>query len=130
MYLGQFVEIADRETLNRRSLHPYTQALFSAAPQIDGDRQSQKKVIVSGDVPSPIDPPTGCRFHTRCLFRQDRCVAEEPTLRRVEGRDVACHFAGEVDLNDLGTDEEGMAGSTLNLVDPADSVLGGDKGVG
>ncbi len=138
MYLGQFVEIADRETLNRRSLHPYTQALFAAAPQIYADRQSRKKVIVSGDVPSPIDPPTGCRFHTRCPFRQDRCVAEAPKLRRVDGRDVACHFAGEVDLNDLETDEGGMAGRTLNLVDSretaprsadlADRVLGGGKG--
>lgn len=117
MYLGQFVEIADRETLNRRSLHPYTQTLFSAAPQIDADRKSRKKVIVSGDVPSPINPPTGCRFHTRCPFRQDRCVAEMPALRRVDGRDVACHFAGEVDLNELGADDGGMAGSPLNLVE-------------
>jgi hypothetical protein len=85
-------------------------------------------VIVSGDVPSPIDPPKGCRFHTRCPFRQDRCVAEAPKLRRVDGRDVACHFAGEVDLNDQGTDGGGIPEDTPNIVDPVDHALGGGKG--
>jgi len=104
MYLGQFVEVADRDTLKARALHPYTQALFSAAPELDPARRARKKAVLAGDLPSPIDPPTGCRFHTRCPFSQERCVNEAPELRRVEGRDVACHFAGEVDLTALATD--------------------------
>lgn len=113
MYLGQFVEIADRETLIRRALHPYTQALFSAAPTVDPSLRSRKKVILAGDLPSPINPPKGCRFHTRCPFSQDRCVNEAPALRRVDDRDVACHFAGEADLSMLPTNtdkgREGMS---------------------
>ncbi len=103
MYLGQFVEIADRETLNRRALHPYTQALFSAAPAVDPARRSRKKAILAGDLPSPINPPRGCRFHTRCPFSQGRCINEAPPLRRVGGRVVACHFAGEIDLMTTAT---------------------------
>lgn len=118
MYLGQFVEIADRETLKRRPLHPYTQALFAAAPQVSSDQNARKKIVLSGDVPSPIHPPRGCRFHTRCPFRQDRCEAEPPTLRHVEGREVACHFAGEIDLNNLSSDSAASPENVPNLADP------------
>ena len=98
MYLGQLVEIADRDTLERRTLHPYSQALFSAVPNVDAEASTDKRVVLVGDVPSPIDPPKGCRFSSRCPFRRERCDVEAPPLRRIEGRDVACHFAGEVDL--------------------------------
>ena len=99
MYLGQVVELADARSLRTRRLHPYSQALFSAAPVADPDAAARKaRIILTGDVPSPVDPPTGCRFRTRCAYRQERCAAEAPALREVEGRWVRCHFAGEVGL--------------------------------
>ena len=95
MYLGQIVEIGGRAALTASARHPYTQALFAAAPALDAFEQEEKQVVLGGDVPSPINPPSGCRFHTRCPFRQERCVVEMPRLRRVDGHDVACHFAGD-----------------------------------
>ncbi len=99
MYLGRFVEVASREELSRRPLHPYTQALFSAAPTAELAKR-EPRAILTGDLPSPIDPPRGCRFHTRCPFVQPVCHTDEPR-RVVEGREVACHFAGEVDFRTL-----------------------------
>ena len=91
MYLGKLVELADSETLYTFPLHPYTQALLSAAPVPDPKRK-RKRVILSGDVPSPINPPSGCRFHTRCPLRIDICDKQEPPLtRRPNGSMVACH---------------------------------------
>jgi peptide/nickel transport system ATP-binding protein len=94
MYLGKIVELADRRTLFAASHHPYTRALLSAVPVPDPDARRQR-IILSGDVPSPIDPPAGCRFHTRCPFAFDRCRAEEPLLRPVgeAGHLSACHLA-------------------------------------
>lgn len=99
MYLGQIVELADTKAVRTRVMHPYSQALFSAAPIADpAATKNKKRVILSGDVPSPVDPPSGCRFHTRCPYAQDRCAREAPALRAVEGRMVRCHFAGEPDF--------------------------------
>ena len=92
MYLGKIVELADRQTLFARSHHPYTRALLSAVPVPDPTAKRQR-IILTGDVPSPINPPTGCRFHTRCPFAFDRCRAEEPKLRPVgDGHVSACHL--------------------------------------
>ena len=95
MYLGKLVEIADGEALFEKQLHPYTQALMSAVPVADPDRASKRKLL-SGDVPSPVAVPSGCRFHTRCEHACERCRKEDPPLREVyPGRFVACHFAEE-----------------------------------
>jgi len=96
MYLGKLVELADSETLYKSPLHPYTQALLSAAPVPDPKRK-KTRVILSGDVPSPIDPPSGCRFHTRCLYAKDICSREEPLLGEVrKNHFAACLFVEEI----------------------------------
>ena len=92
MYLGKIVETADRRTLFAASHHPYTRALLSAVPVPDPTAKRQR-IILTGDVPSPINPPSGCRFHTRCPFAFERCRTEEPLLRDVgEGHASACHL--------------------------------------
>ena len=93
MYLGQVVETGDAKTLARGLMHPYSRALFSASPEIGRDRNAARAEPLSGDVPSPLAPPSGCRFRTRCPFAQPRCAAEAPVLRPVAGREVRCHFA-------------------------------------
>jgi oligopeptide transport system ATP-binding protein len=94
MYLGTLVEVADREQLFRRPRHPYTQALLSAAPIPDPLAQrARQRIVLSGDIPSPVDPPPGCRFHTRCPVAVARCSVEVPALRQVGGTLVACHLA-------------------------------------
>ncbi len=92
MYLGKLVELASSESLYERPLHPYTQALLSAIPRpVPGSKK--KRIILKGDVPSPIDPPKGCRFSTRCFKVQDICTSEEPVLKEIEpGHFCACHF--------------------------------------
>jgi peptide/nickel transport system ATP-binding protein len=95
MYLGKIVELADRATLFGAPHHPYTRALLSAVPVPDPEAKRQR-IILRGDVPSPINPPSGCRFHTRCPFVFDRCVTEEPRLREVgAGHVSACHLGDE-----------------------------------
>jgi len=92
MYLGKIVEIAERAQLFSRPQHPYTQALLSAVPVPDPDAAT-KRIILKGDVPSPINPPAGCRFHTRCPYAFERCSVEEPPMREVlPGQHVACHL--------------------------------------
>ncbi|MFM7346073.1 MAG: ABC transporter ATP-binding protein [Tagaea sp.] len=92
MYLGKVVEIADKKSLFARPQHPYTEALLSAAPQPD-PKTKRKRILLAGDVPSPIDPPSGCRFHTRCPYVVARCKTEEPALRELApGHKAACHL--------------------------------------
>lgn len=93
MYLGKVVEITDYRSIFKNPIHPYTQALLSAIPvaKIDHDKKS---IILEGDVPSPINPPAGCRFANRCMYCKDVCLTTNPVLKSVkEGHDVACHFA-------------------------------------
>jgi oligopeptide/dipeptide ABC transporter ATP-binding protein len=94
MYLGRIVEIASRDQVWTRPLHPYTRALIAAVPVPDPDwTQEKQRIILEGDLPSPANPPSGCGFHTRCPFAEARCRQEEPTLRAVgaDRRLVACH---------------------------------------
>ena len=101
MYLGQIVEIAPKEALFENPLHPYSQALIEAAP-IPDPRARRTRLVIEGDVPSPMNPPPGCRFHTRCLYAFSRCRSEEPSLREVSpGRFVACHLREDGNLEPL-----------------------------
>jgi oligopeptide/dipeptide ABC transporter ATP-binding protein len=101
MYLGKIVELTDRRSLFAMPQHPYTEALLSAVPVPD-PKARRKRIILSGDVPSPINPPSGCRFHTRCPYAFDRCKVEEPAMREVRpGHHVACHLR-EVDTAAVG----------------------------
>jgi peptide/nickel transport system ATP-binding protein/oligopeptide transport system ATP-binding protein len=93
MYLGKVVELAEKKHLFDRPLHPYTQALLSAIPE-PNRKKKKERIILKGDVPSPINPPSGCRFHTRCPIATDRCRNEVPELRLVDsGHYAACHYS-------------------------------------
>jgi oligopeptide transport system ATP-binding protein len=97
MYLGEIVELGGADEVALFPLHPYTQSLISAVASPDPAEQTRRRIVLQGDVPSPIDPPPGCRFHTRCPHARDRCRHERPVLARAEGnRTVACHFWREI----------------------------------
>ncbi|OCL27557.1 peptide ABC transporter substrate-binding protein [Orenia metallireducens] len=93
MYLGRMVELADKDELYNNPKHPYTKALLSAIPIPDPEK-TREKIILEGDVPSPINPPSGCSFHTRCPFAKDRCKTEVPKFEeKVDGHFTACHLS-------------------------------------
>ncbi len=95
MYLGRAVEQGDRETIFVAPRHPYTKALLASTPHLDPAAR-HGRIVLSGELPSPLDPPPGCAFHTRCPYAAARCAAERPELRAVDDRQVACHFAEEL----------------------------------
>jgi oligopeptide/dipeptide ABC transporter ATP-binding protein len=102
MYLGKIVELASAEALYAEPQHPYTEALLSAIPHADPDYKSQR-IILSGDVPSPANPPAGCKFHPRCRYAKAICSQEEPALREIKpGHLAACHFSEELMLVGVG----------------------------
>ncbi|MFF9621642.1 ABC transporter ATP-binding protein [Streptomyces griseosporeus] len=124
MYLGKVVEVGDRDSIYNRPRHPYTHALLSAVPEIEldgGASEGRERIRLSGDVPSPISPPSGCRFRTRCWKAQDKCATEEPPLVQLSGNRAghltACHFPEEPTTEARDADV---------VLDPALKALEGD----
>lgn len=104
MYLGRIVEIAPAEALYAAPLHPYTEALLSAVPRPEPDRESQR-ILLEGEVPSPANPPTGCKFHPRCRYAEAVCSNEEPALVEIApDHFAACHFAAQLELGGIASD--------------------------
>ena len=99
MFLGCLCEVGDTRDVYAQPMHPYTRFLINAIPKADPHARAEEKMLLTGEIPSPIDPPSGCRFHTRCPYACERCRAEAPELRPVSGRLVACHRVGELDFN-------------------------------
>lgn len=100
MYLGKIVEVAETDELFSNTMHPYTAALLSAAPIPRPEARDVKRFVISGEPPSPINPPLGCRFHPRCIYATERCRSQEPQLINLgENHLVACHRAEEIDIS-------------------------------
>jgi dipeptide transport system ATP-binding protein len=95
MYLGRVAEKGPTEDLFNRPLHPYTRALLASAPKIDPAHRVKSEPL-SGELPSPINPPSGCAFHKRCPFATARCSQDRPELRMIDSREVACHRVEEI----------------------------------
>jgi len=105
MYLGKIVESATSEELFANLRHPYTEALMSAVPVPDPDYKS-KRILLQGDVPNPVNPPSGCHFHPRCRYAEEVCKTEAPVYRDLGGEHfVSCHFANQLDLQPIGSGE-------------------------
>ncbi|MCY4372719.1 MAG: dipeptide ABC transporter ATP-binding protein [Spirochaetaceae bacterium] len=107
MYLGKIVEMGEARALFERPRHPYTEALLSAIPIADPDHRTER-IVLAGDVPSPSDPPPGCKFHPRCRYAQPICSQQEPALTPLpDGRAASCHFAEELDLAGVAWTDDG-----------------------
>lgn len=92
MFLGKICEIGDTDSLYEKPLHPYTRFLMNAIPKADPHLRNQEKELLSGEIPSPVNPPAGCRFHTRCPYAKEICGREEPACQTIGERQVFCHF--------------------------------------
>jgi peptide/nickel transport system ATP-binding protein len=120
MYLGKLVEISDSDDLYRSAAHPYTEALLAAIPEPDPDQHSNHKAL-TGELPSPLDPPSGCRFRTRCPYAQELCSQQEPPLRDIApGHRVACHFPL------VGAGEPSGNGAAPGAARAVDGAIGSD----
>lgn len=95
MFLGRMCEVGSTDEVYASPIHPYTRFLINAIPKADPNARTENRMLLSGELPSPIDPPAGCRFHTRCPYAKDCCRTEIPELREINGRFVACHRAEE-----------------------------------
>ena len=130
MYLGKVVEIAGSDDLYRSAAHPYTEALLASIPEPDPDTQVDHKAL-SGELPSPLNPPSGCRFRTRCPYAQDLCAEQEPPLRDIApGHQVACHFplvGAAIAAPEGGADTDGDIDAD-GAVDGDDTAAGGPEG--
>ncbi len=105
MYLGRLVEFGETDKLFSRPRHPYTEALLSAVPIADPDIQNER-IPLQGEIPNPANPPSGCYFHERCRYCQEKCAKEVPNLHEVDGRMVACHFAEELTLRGFDYEQD------------------------
>ncbi len=95
MFLGKVCEIGTSEEIYGNPLHPYTKFLIDAVPQLEPELRNKEKTLLTGEIPSPVNPPAGCRFHTRCPFACKQCAQSEPELKKIDGRLVACHYPGK-----------------------------------
>ena len=95
MFLGKICEVGETEKIFENPLHPYTKFLISAVPKPDPRLRNSEKEVLQGEIPSPVNPPEGCRFHTRCPYCKDICSKKEPILKDINGRKVACHMVGD-----------------------------------
>ena len=92
MFLGKLCEVGDTETIYNNPLHPYTKFLLDAIPKADPHQRRKERMLLTGELPSPVDPPAGCRFHTRCPYATAQCARVAPEMKEVQGRQVACHL--------------------------------------
>ncbi|MBI1376734.1 MAG: dipeptide ABC transporter ATP-binding protein [Frankiales bacterium] len=132
MYLGHIMELTDRDSLYEQPLHPYTHALLSAVPVPDPAASAKReRILLQGDLPSPINPPSGCVFHTRCWKAQERCSVEKPELRELRpGHQVACHFPVETVTDAVRAPSDGQVRPEVpeRYEPPQDSRIPGEMG--